>query len=140
MPRSNADLTLGVLRRLASPLQTVLFALFGARVARQQPRLAQHGPQRLVGLDERAGERVRNRASLARDSAAGHLGADGELRAADRAKRLRRDVLQRGARQVNLKRAAVYGDLAVARREQDARDRGLAPPDGGYLITLRHCG
>src|SRR5579884_1322353 len=137
---SNALLTLRVLRSLAGPLQTVLLALFDSRVSREEPSLAQRRPERLVGLDERSGQRVRDRARLAGDSTADHPGANREPCAADRPERLRRDVLERRARQVDLQRAPVHGDLAVARCEQDTRDRGLAAPDGGDLVALSQCG
>src|SRR5262245_39662024 len=100
-------LALRVLRRLAGPLEAVLLALLDARVARQQAGLAQQRASRLVGLGERARERVRDRAGLAGDPAPGHLGPHAELRPADGPERLGRDVLQRRARQRRVERLAV---------------------------------
>jgi hypothetical protein len=115
-----------------------LLPLLGARVAREEPGLAQDRPQGRVALDERAGERVRDRAGLAGDAAAVALRQDREARAADGAERLGGDLLQRRAREVDLQRASVDGDLAVAGLQQDAGDRGLAAADGRDLVSRGH--
>src|SRR5688572_9138316 len=70
-PPGPIGLALGVLRRLASSLEPVLLALLGARIARQQARVAQGPACVRMGAEEGTGDAVPDRAGLARKAAAG---------------------------------------------------------------------
>src|SRR2546430_8582105 len=65
-----ATLTLRELRCLASLVQAGLLALDDASVAREEAFALQHGAELRVGLDERAGDSVPDRARLPARSAA----------------------------------------------------------------------
>src|SRR6185503_14755401 len=129
-------LALAELEALARASHTVLLAFLGARIARQQPRLAQRRPEFLVELDERAGNTEANRAGLAGDAAAcrrrehvktlHHLGDD---------ERLANDETVSLGREARLERALVDGDGARSRAKKNACGRGLAP--AGTVMLCR---
>src|SRR5215216_2261637 len=120
-------LALGELRPLAGLLQPGLLALLHARVAREEAAALELGPQVRVGLDQRAGDAVAQRARLSGHAAAVHRGhdvhavvvADGLERLADRA-------LERRAREEDVERAAVDLVGAAAGLEDHARHGRLA--------------
>src|SRR5215213_10981038 len=71
------DLSLGVLRSLASALETDFLSFLDACVASQQPCSLQHRTKILVGAYQRPGDSVANGPNLARntatDDAHGHV-------------------------------------------------------------------
>ena len=72
-------LALGVLRGLASALETRLFALFDAGVAGKQAGLAQGRAQLLVVGEKSAGAAVGDSVGPGADATTGHLGVDIEV-------------------------------------------------------------
>src|SRR5262249_17797117 len=74
--RGAALLPLRVLRRLARLLEAVLAAFLLARVAREQPRLLERGPQLVVEPHERPGDAEAQRAGLAADPTTGDRRVD----------------------------------------------------------------
>src|SRR6266542_2431841 len=123
-----AVLALGVLRRLAGPLEAVLLALLHPRVARQEAGLAKWQPVGLgVHLQERPSDAVADGPRLAGHAAAFHL--DHRVVAALGAGHAERHPdldLVHGIAEVLVERPAVDDDLAFAGQQPDASDRRLA--------------
>src|SRR6201999_1069510 len=102
-------------------------ALLDTRVARQEAAALELGTKVRIGLEQRAGDAVAQRAGLGGDTAAVHRGDDVHARlVADRLERLADRALQRLAREERLERLAVDDVLAGAGLERDARDGRLA--------------
>src|SRR5688572_8791926 len=130
-------LALRILRRAAGLVQADLLALDLARVARHEAGLAQRGLQRLVVLDQRAGEPEADRAGLAGDATALDRDVDVELLLELRElERLAHDHARRLAAEERVERLAVDDDRALARLEEDARGRRLAATG---TVILRSC-
>src|SRR5690606_26953597 len=119
-------------------VQADLLALDLARVARDQPRLRQDRLERLVVVDQRAGDAVANRACLARLAATVHVDLDVEVAVVvGQGQRLADDHAPRLARKVLVDRLAVDDDTAVAALQEDPGDRRLAPT-GAVVVLTNH--
>src|SRR4051812_11589591 len=126
MDRRAARLALAELRALAGLLEAGLLALLDARVARQEAAALELRAEVRVGVGERAGDPVAQRAGLAGHAAAVERRDDVHARlVADRLERLADVALQRRAREVGLERAAVDRVAARAGLEDHAGDRAL---------------
>src|SRR5215204_624237 len=130
-------LALRELRSLAGLVQAGLLALDLAGVACQEALALQHRPELRIGLDERPGDAVADRAGLSRWAAA--LDARTEvvraLGAGDLQRRQHRRAVG-GAREVLLQRPAVDPGHAVARAQDHARD-GRLPLAGALVLGER---
>src|SRR5580658_1084560 len=122
-------LTLRVLGPFARLMMPVLLALDLARIAGQEPGLAQCATQRLRGRDQRARDAVAYRVGLRRGASAVHTREDivsvlgfGNL------ERLHHLHPRGVARKIVLEVALIDGNSARAGEKPDARDGGLAPP------------
>src|SRR4051812_29689765 len=137
-PGCDALLALRVLRRLAGALQAVLLALLDARVAREEPGLAQRRAHGFVVRYQRAGDAVANRFGLARRAAALHLYQDvkGALRVRQ-AQGQRDGLLVSQPRETLLQRLSVDDDVAGAGLQLHAGDRTLAAPHAGAEVPRR---
>src|SRR5690606_6089053 len=121
-----AVLAFAELEALTGTGQAVLLALLRARIAREQPVLAQGAAQLLVVLDERACDAEAQRAGLSHDPAAsggghhveplGRLGGD---------ERLANQLPLRLGREARLDGLLVDDDLARTRAEEDTGRGGL---------------
>src|SRR3954451_20428140 len=127
-------LTLGELRALTGLLQASLLALLRARVAREEAAALELAAQVGIGLHESARHAVAEGAGLGGHPAAvdarDHVHA---LLVARRLERCSHRLLEGGAREEVLERAAVHLVLAGAGLEDHARDGGLALAGG--LVT-----
>src|SRR5688500_15523063 len=124
-------LPLGELRPLAGLLEAGLLALLLARVAREEAAALELAAQVGVGLDERAGDAVAQRAGLGGRAAAVQRGHDVHARlVAHGLQRLADVALQGGTREVGVQLAAVDRVRAAAGSQDDARDGGLALAGG----------
>src|SRR5207247_11269661 len=96
-----ATLTLAELRRFAGLVETGLLALDDAGVARQEAGALERLAQVRIGLDERAGDPVADRAGLPARTAAvdAHSDVEGALDAGDLERRQRK-LAVREARKV----------------------------------------
>src|SRR3954462_11871900 len=120
-------LALGELRPLAGLLEAGLLALLHARVAREEAAALELRAEVGIGVDERAGDPVAQRAGLGRDAAAVDLRHHVHpVLVADGLERLADVALKREAREVLLERAPVDRVGARARTEDHAGDGGLA--------------
>ncbi len=108
----------------------------GSRVSR--PSALSDRPQSRVEFQQGAGDAVPHRVGLAVRPAAGDVDAHVEFfrRAGDR-QRLGRLRPLGFEHEIIVKRAAVDGDFAVAGREADARDGGLAPAGAQKFVGFR---
>src|SRR5919107_2031787 len=119
-------LALRELRPLAGLLQAGLLALLHARVAREEAAPLELGAEVRVGLDQRPGDAVAQRAGLRAHAAAVHRGDDVHARlVADGLERLADRALQGVAREEVVERLAVDRVGAVTRLEDHARHGGL---------------
>src|SRR4051812_44705915 len=126
-----AGLALAELRALARLLQAGLLTLLRARVTREEAAALELAAQVGVGLHQRAGHAVAQGAGLGRHSAAVDAGDHVHLLlVARRLERSADGLLQRGAREEVLERAAVDLVHARARLEDHAGDGGLALAGG----------
>src|SRR3954454_3985487 len=131
VPTMGRRLALRELRTLAGLLEACLLALHLARVAREVAAALQLGAERGLGLDERTGDPVAQRAGLGGDAATVDARDDVHAReVAGRLERLARLRLQTGPREVDLELLAVDRVDAAAGLQHDARDRGLALAGG----------
>src|SRR5690606_30126881 len=133
--------TLRELEPLACSGAARLLALDHARVAGEQAGSAQLGAVLLVGLAQRASDRVPHRTGLAGHAAAAHVRLD--IEGAERVGRGERllDVLhQRRAREVVTQGAAVDIPLPGAGNQVDPGDAGLAAANGlpAKLFSAAH--
>src|SRR5919201_2314210 len=135
----SATLALGELGGLARLVEAGLLALDDAGIAGQEAFALERDAQVRVGLDERAGDSVPDRAGLAARSAAVDADTDVEL-ALDlgHLQRRQRELPVDDPRKVLLDRPAVEPGRAVARTEDDAGDRGLALAGAAVLRLLGH--
>src|SRR5687767_10225967 len=118
-------LALGELRTLAGLLEAGLLALLHASVTREEAAPLELGAEVRIGLDQRAGDAVAQRAGLGADSAAVHRGDDVHARlVADRLERLADRALEGAAREEVVERLAVDRVGAVTRLEDHARHGG----------------
>src|SRR5512146_1759130 len=138
------SLPLAELEALAGARASVLLALDGARIARDEPRLLQDRPELRVQLAQRAGDAVADGARLAREAATPRGDEHVELaHLVDQLERLDQDHLRRLAAEVRVERPAVDGDVAGPWSEAHARDGLLATADGDlelghrFLVTAR---
>src|SRR2546421_9405900 len=117
------------LEALARALLAVLLALLDARVACDEARLLQGGPEVGVKFHQRARDAVAHRAGLPGGAAARDVDEDVELRRRlGQLQRLAYDHAQRFVRKILIKRLASDLNLARAGAQIDARRRSLAPP------------
>src|SRR5690606_36860114 len=119
---------LGVLRRLAGPLEAVLLALLRPRVAGQEAGLAKRAARIRMGGQQRAGDAMADGAGLAGDPAtgdehAGRVAAHG----LGHPEREEDGALRRRTAEVLGGGLAVDDDAPVAGKQTDPRDGGLAP-------------
>src|SRR5258706_5988090 len=139
-PEVLGPLALGVLRRLAGALEAVLLAFLHARIAGQQPGLAQLNPVGLrVELEQRPGDAVADRAGLAGHAAA--LDLDHRVVAAIgiRDPEWQADLgLVDGRTEMLDHRATVDHDLALAGQEPDPGHCRLATPRAGVECLGGH--
>src|SRR5208282_4946995 len=106
----------------------VFLALLHARIAREEALGLQCAPQGRVELQQRPGNAMPHRTSLAVGPAAADVDARIEFfRRAGEGQRLRRGHPQRFQREITFKLASVDGDFAVAGGESNTRDGSLAP-------------
>src|SRR5437764_4810716 len=136
-PLTNA-LAFRELEALARALLSVLLALFGARVARDESRVLERGAQIRVELHERARDAVAHGTGLACGAAARDVDDDVKLacRVGER-QRLADDHAQGLVGEVLLESLAVDLYLARARPQVDARGGSLAPP-GSVILNVCH--
>src|SRR5580658_186668 len=138
MPRC-ASLTLGVLRTATRFATADLLALDLARIARDEPGIAQWLAQRLIVLEQGTGDAVADRAGLTGDATA--IDRDVNVEPAHelyRLERLTHDHAPGLAAEEGVERALVDGDLAAAGLQIDARGGRLAPA-GAVVILLGRC-
>src|SRR2546421_4854235 len=115
------------LRALACLLETRLLALLGARVPAEVAAALELHAQARIRLDQRAGDPVPERSRLRRDAAAVDLGHDVHpLLEAGGLEWLARGLLEGGAGEVVLERAAADGVSAIAGAQDHPRRPGPA--------------
>src|SRR5665213_2173137 len=131
-------LALAELEALTGLLAAVLLRFFLTRVARQEAFFAKDRLERLVHLEERAGDTVTNGAGLAGHTAADRFDLDVDARTElGRFERLTDRRLQLRAREVVGHRLVVDRDDALAERQFDARDRALTTAGGLNEVAHR---
>src|SRR5690606_24326350 len=131
---------LGELRGAAGLVQADLLALDLAGVAGHEAGLAQVGLQRLVVLDQRAGDAQADRTGLAGGAAAG--GGDDDVELVDRLgqlERLAHDHARGLAAEELVQRTAVDGDVATALAQEHAGGGGLATASAVVLSGSHRC-
>src|SRR5262245_59948906 len=120
-------LALGVLTRAAGLAVADLLALDLARIARDEAGVAEGLAQRLVVLDERAGDAVTDGAGLAGDATAVDAHGDVELvHELHGFERLAHDHAAGFTAEELIARAIVDGDRALAGTQVDTGGGGLA--------------
>src|SRR5215207_7915732 len=125
--RVTRGLALGELRALAGLLEAGLLALLHASVTREEAALLELGAQVRVGLQQRAGDPVAQRAGLRAHAAAVHACDDiHAVVVADGLERLADVPLQRRAGEEVVQRLAVDRIGAGAGLQDHAGDGGLA--------------
>ena len=132
-------LTLGELEALAGAGLTRFFTLFHARVAGQKTVLLERDTESFIGLQQSAGNREANRASLTGGSAAMRIHGDiKQVCAFSHLQWLEDMILQIRRGEILLKRFAVHFDLAGAGCHADARYCGLAASRCDIFLSLSH--
>src|SRR6185312_8967808 len=137
-PGRKLRLALRILSAAAGLAAADLLALHLARVAGDEAGVAQLLAQRVVVLQQGAGETQADRAGLAGDATAVHGHADVETAAElQRLERLAHDHAARLAPEELIERPVVDRDAAAAGAKVDAGGRGLAA--AGAVVLLLRC-
>src|SRR5690606_9976000 len=96
-------------------------------IACHETRIPQRFAQRLIVLDQRAGQTVTNRTRLTSDPTAPNRNADVELVLhADRFERLAHDHPRRLTAEELIQRAVVHENITLARTQENASGGSLA--------------
>src|SRR5581483_6022392 len=131
------NLALGELEALAGALLPVFLALFAARVAREKAFRLQLLAQLCIELEQGAGNAHADCVGLSVDAAAGDIGyhvkGGGSL---GRNQRLLGCAALRIGYKILIESAAVHGELAAARAQEDSRNTRFAPPRAVILNCL----
>src|SRR6185503_6320289 len=121
-------------------VQAHLLAFDLARVARDEPRLREGGLEGGIVFDERPRDAVAHGARLARLAAAEDVHLDVErLGVVRELEGLAHDHAAGLAREEDVHRLVVHGDLALARLDEDARHRVLAAARS-VIVFADHAG
>src|SRR5262245_21084556 len=138
-----SDKSILPLRVLLAPprlVQAHLLALDRARVTRYQPRLLESRLERRVVLDQRPRDAVAHRARLAGFAPTVHVDSDVEIRRRFRdLEWLAHDHAPGFAREKHVDRLAVYGNGALAGRDEDPRYGRLAAAGAVILLVALQC-
>src|SRR5918993_1539854 len=134
------SLPLGVLRSLASALETDFLALLDPRVASQQLSPLQGGAEILVGAHQSPCDAVANRPDLTRNPATDDAHCDVEpVPSASKLKRLEeRGLIDRPATEIIGRGTAIHGDPSRSGIEPNARNRGFPSPYCPDVSRLCH--
>src|SRR5690625_3914308 len=137
--RPCTGLALGELGRAAGAVQAHLLALDLARIAGDEPGLAQFGLQRLVVIHQRAGDAQADGTGLAGGAAADRGHGDVELVGVlGQFQRLAHDHARGLAAEELVQRTPVDVDVAAALAQEYAGDGGFATAGAVILLRGRH--